>query len=124
MSTEKRKFLRIEPSGIMELRDLDPDRDILDVIHEELDGGFFEIVHCRTLPHKYLMLVDDCGLIKNLKINTVASVLYAHGAIVGTALIMREDFDDGEPDIFGMTEEDCMELYRKLRGLIVMTKVE
>ena len=123
MSTEKRKFLRIEPSGIMELRDLDPDRDILDVIHDELDGGFFEIVHCRTLPRKYLMLVDDEGLLKNLKINTVASVLYTN-AIAGTALIMREDFEDGEPDIFGMTEEDCVELYRKLRGLIVMTEVE
>ena len=124
MSTEKRKFMRIEPSGYMELCDLDPDRDILDVIHDELDGGFFEIVRCGTLPHKYLMLVDDCGLLKDLKINPVASILYAHGAIAGNALIMREDVDDGEPDIFGMTEDDCMELYRKLRGLIVMTEVE
>ena len=123
MSTEKRKYLRIDPSGYMELRDLDPYRDILDVIHDELDGGFFEIVHCCTLPRKYLMLVDDEGMLKSLKINTVASVLYTD-AIAGTALIMREDFDDGEPDIFGLTEDDCMELYRKLRGMIVMTEVE
>ena len=60
MSTEKRKYLRIEPSGYMELRDLDPDRDILDVIH----------------------------------------------------------------DIFGMTEEDCVELYRKLHGMIIMAEFQ
>ena len=120
-----KKFMRIEPSGYMELRDLDETKDILDVIHEELDGGFMEIVRCSTLPHKFLMLVDDCGLIKDLKINPIASILYAHGAIAGTALIMREDIDeDGEQDIYGLSEDDCMDLMRKLRGLIVITEVE
>lgn len=117
------KFLRIQPDGFMELRDLDQERDLLDVIHDELDGGFFEIIRCRTLPRKFVMLVDDCGVIKDLPINPVASVLYTQ-AIAGTALIMKEDIDeDGEPDLFGMDFDDTSELFWKLRGMIVMTEV-
>lgn len=117
------KFLRIQPDGFMELRDLDQERDLLDVIHDELDGGFFEIVRCRTLPRKFVMLVDNCGVIKDLPINLVASVIYTQ-AIVGTALIMKEDYDDGEPDLFGMDEDDTAELIKKLHGLIVIREVE
>lgn len=117
------KFLRIQPDGFIELRDLDQGRDLLDVIHDELDGGFFEIVRCRTLPRKFVMLVDDCGVIKDLPINPVASVLYTQ-AIAGTALIMKEDIDeDGEPDLFGLDEDDTEELIKKLHGLIVITEV-
>lgn len=121
------KFLRIQTNGFMELRDLDQERDLLDVIHEELDGGFFEIVRCRSLSHKYLMLVDDCGLLKELPINGIASELYGvriHGCpICGNVLIMCEGIVDGEPDIVGMTEEDTAELIRNLRGLIVIKEV-
>jgi len=117
------KFLRIQPDGFMELRDLDPDRDLLDLIHDELDGGFFEIVRCRTLPRKFVMLVDDCGVIKGLPFNPVASVLYTQ-PIAGTALIMKEDYDDGEPDLFGMDEDETAELIKKLHGLIVIREVE
>lgn len=118
------KFLRIQPDGFMELRDLDQERDLLDVIHDELDGGFFEIVRCRTLPRKFIMLVDDCGVIKDLPINPVASVLYTQ-AIAGTALIMKEDIDEyGEPDLFGLDEDETAELIKKLHGLIVIREVE
>ena len=117
------KFLRIQPNGFMELRDLDQERDLLDVIHDELDGGFFEIVRCRTLPRKFVMLVDDCGVIKDLPINPVASVIYTR-AIAGTALIMKEDYDDGELDLFGMDEDETAELIKKLHGLIVIREVE
>ena len=117
------KFLRIQPDGFMELRDLDQERDLLDVIHEELDGGFFEIVRCRTLPRKFVMLVDDCGVIKDLPINPVASVIYTQ-AIAGTALIMKEDYDDGEPDLFGMDEDETVELIKKLHGLIVIREAQ
>lgn len=118
------KFLRIQPNGFMELRDLDQERDLLDVIHEELDGGFFEIVRCRTLPRKFVMLVDDCGYLKGLPLNPIAHILYGH-PIAGTALIMKEDYnEDGEPDLFGMDEDETAELIKKLHGLIVITEVE
>lgn len=117
------KFLRIQPDGFMELRDLDQERDLLDVIHDELDGGFFEVVRCQTLPRKFVMLVDDCGVLKDLPINPIATILYTQ-AIAGTALIMKEAYDDGEPDLFGLDEDDTAELIRKLHGMIVIREVE
>ena len=123
----KNKFyMQISPDGTIEIKEFNPLDDINEVIHAALDS-YYEIVRCRSLPHKYLMLVDDCGLLKSLPVNPVASELYGiriHGCpICGPALIMREDFVDGEPDIVGMTEEDTAELVRKLRGLIVLQEV-
>ena len=91
--------------------------------NEELDGWFFDIVRCRALPRKFIMLVDDCGFIKNLPINTLASILCTEH-IAGTALIMKEDYDDGEPYIFGLNEDDVAELIKKLHGLFVIREVE
>ena len=123
----KNKFyMQISTDGTIEIKEFNPLDDINDVIHAALDS-YYEIVRCRSLPFKYLMLVDDCGLLKSLPVNPVASELYGiqiHGCpICGPALIMREDFVDGEPDIVGMTEEDTAELVRKLRGLIVLQEV-
>lgn len=123
MDKTARKFMRIDHNGWITIADLDPQRDLLDVIHEQLSGGFFEIVRCKTLPHKYVMLVDDCGLLKELPFNFVAQLLYG-APIAGTALIMCEGYnDEGEPDIFGMTLEEVDELMHKLRGLIVIREV-
>lgn len=123
----KNKFyMQISTDGTIEIKEFNPLDDINEVIHAALDS-YYEIVRCRSLPFKYLMLVDDCGLLKSLPVNPVASELYGiriHGCpICGPALIMREDFVDGEPDIVGMTEEDTAELVRKLRGLIVLQEV-
>lgn len=119
-------YMQISTDGLIEIKEFNPLDDINDVIHEALQS-YYEIVRCRSLSHKYLMLVDDCGVLKNLPVNDVASELYGiriHGCpICGNVLIMREDIVDGEPDIVGMTEEDTAELVRKLRGLIVIKEV-
>ena len=123
----KNKFyMQISTDGLIEIKEFNPLDDINEVIHAALDS-YYDIVRCRSLPHKYLMLVDDCGLLKSLPFNPVASELYGiriHGCpICGPALIMRKDFVDGEPHIVGMTEEDTAELVRKLRCLIVLQEV-
>ena len=119
-------FMQISTDGLIEIKEFNPLDDINDVIHEALHS-YYEIVRCRSLSHKYLMLVDDCGVLKNLPANDVASLLYGirihECPICGNVLIMCEDIVDGEPDIVGMTEEDTAELVRKLRGLIVLTEV-
>ena len=118
MDKTVRKFFRIDHNGWMTISDVDPERDLLDQIHDQLDGGFFDVVRCRTLPRKFVMLVDDCGMLKELPFNPVAQIIYG-APIAGTALIMCEDYDeDGEMGIFGLTMEDIDELMRKLRGLI------
>ena len=120
----EKKFMRIATNGVIEILDLDQERDLLDVIHEQLDGGFFEIVRCPTLSHRFLMLVDDCGAIKDLHINPVASEMYGwrqHGSpIFGVALFMKEAIVDGEHDIVGLDSDDVVELIRKMRGVVVI----
>ena len=119
----KNKFyVKISTTGLIEIKDFDPvQQDVNDVIHDALDS-YYEIVRCRSLPHKFLMLVDDCGLLKELPINGIASELYGvrvHGCpICGPAVIMREDMVDGEPDIVGLTEEDTAEFIQLLHGVL------
>lgn len=125
----KNKFyVRVSPDGLIETRPFNPLDDINDVIHDALDGSFYEIVRCRSLPHKFLMLVDDCGLLYGLPINAVASELYGvriHGCpIAGPAVFMREDMVDGEPDIVGLTEEDTAELFRIMLSYVVLREVK
>ena len=125
----KNKFyVTISTAGMVEIKEFDPlNMDVNDVIHAALDSHY-EIVRCRTMPHKFLMAVDDCGVLKSLPVNAVASELYGvrvHGCpICGPAVIMREEMVDGEPDIVGLTEDDTAELIRLLRGRIVLREVE
>ena len=122
-------YVLISPDGLLETKEFDVlKEDVNDVIHAALGGSFYEIVRLHNMSHKFLMMVDDEGLLKNLQLNPVASELYGiriHGCpIVGNAVIMREDFVDGEPDIVGLTDDDLAEFIHKLRGLVVLTEVE
>lgn len=128
MTAKERCYLLIMPSGRMEIRTFDSGKeDVNDVLHRELNGGFYEIVRPFTLPHKFLVMVDDCGLLKDLEYNHIASEIYGQkrhgGVIVGPAVIMREDFVDGEPDIVGLTYEDVDELVDSMKRIIVITEV-
>lgn len=122
-------YVLIRPDGLIETKEFDVQtEDVNDVIHAALDGSFYEIVRIRNIGNKYIMLVDDEGVLKHLRLNPVASELYGiriHGCpIVGNAVIMREDLVDGEPDIVGLTDDDLAEFIHKLRGLVVLQEVE
>lgn len=122
---DNKYYLRISTTGRMEIKSFDPiSDDVNDVLHEELDGAFYEIVRLPKLSHKFLMMVDDCGALEHLPINGVASELYGvsvHGCpIFGDAVIMREAIVDGEPDIVGLTYSDCDELIDEMKKVIVI----
>lgn len=122
----KNKFyLSISTTGVMEIKTFDPiNDDVNDVIREELNGAFYEVVHPRTLSHKFLMMVDDLGVYEDLPVNPIASEIYGVSVhecpIFGTAVIMREDMVDGEPDIVGLTDPDCDELIEEMKNIIVI----
>ena len=127
--SESSFYVVMHTSGSIEIKSFDPEKDdILDVIHEELNGAFFEVVRCRTLPRKFIMLVDDCGAIDGCALNHLASELYGvrqHGGrIFGTAVFMKEDYVDGEPDIVGLTQDDTQEFVNKLHGYFVIKECE
>lgn len=77
-------------------------------------GGYIEHVNPRGLKSPYCMIVNEQGLLESLPFNPAASVLYEthkHGApIVGTVVIMKNGYRDGEPDIVGLEPHEEAEL--------------
>lgn len=107
------KAVYLEPKQApraVEIPDAD-DHEKLKSIHEYL-GGYMEIVRPMYLPEEFVMLVDDEGLLKDLQINEIGTALYGFrsGAIVGPALILREGFVNGEPDLISLTDLDVIDL--------------
>lgn len=97
-------------------------RDFGDPLHLSLGdavGGYIEHVHPILLPDPYCMIVDDEGLLKELPYNPVGGFLYGtqmHGSpIVGTIVIMKDGFRDGERDIVGLDDDDVKFMFRRLK---------
>ena len=80
--------------------------------------GYIEIVHPMALSKPYVMIVNDEGLLRGLPMNLTGSMLYGtpmHGSpIVGTIVIMKDGFRNGEPDIVGLDDDDIENLAKKL----------
>lgn len=121
MKTQSRIGVVIMPNNVVFLREFDTP------LHESLGatvGGWFEIVHPKNLEAPYCMMVNEEGLLKRLPLNNIASSLYntqLHGQpIVGVAVIMKDGYVDGEPDIVGLDDDDI----EKLRALFGKYKLE
>jgi hypothetical protein len=73
--------------------------------------GYIEIVHPRRLEFPYCMIVNEEGLLRSLPHNLYGSYLYGtevHGnPIVGDIVILKEGFVNGEPDLVGLSDEEC-----------------
>ena len=72
----------------------------------EVVGGTIEIVRPRGLSRPYVMIVNDEGLLLELPLNWLGSILYEthkHGSpIVGNVVIMKEGMTSNGPDILGL----------------------
>lgn len=85
-------------------------------------GGWMEIVRPVGLDPKWVMIVNETGRLDGLPKNYPASILYGCGLyhyepIVGNAVIMKEGFVDGEPDIIGLDDNDIQYLLEALENL-------
>lgn len=103
-------LLKITPEGEFSFVETSRE-DLLDTIHSEIGCFCFECVRPWGLPSRYLMMVDESGLLKEeCKINALPWFWYSHSnpdaLIVGTVLIGREDLVDGEPDVVGLNDHD------------------
>lgn len=112
-------------NGDMELVQLDDWHLELATIHEKLNDGFFEIVAPVMLKNTAFcdcrMLVDDCGLMKELPVNKLATGLYAspYDVIVGDVIFCTttpQKIED-EPDIYAFSEDDATVLFPFLERL-------
>lgn len=97
---------------------------LYDLMREAV-GGWYELVHPRRLPAKYVMIVNEEGLILRLDKNAIGSYLYEtdkHGSpIVGNIIFLKNDRFDGEPDVVGLSDDEAdelMTLFERLKGEI------
>lgn len=88
----------------------------LDIFHKEIQCDMIEIVRVKDptgkIEGQLLMIIDESGKLKGKRINLKASLLYGsiYDHIVGTALICKEGFVDGEPDCIPLTKEEATDL--------------
>jgi len=84
-------------------------------------GGHFERVNPRLLEKPYCFLCNESGLLQELPINLVGSVMYGfleHGQpIVGDIIFMREDFGPDGPDLFGLSDDDISYLLGSIAAI-------
>ena len=80
----------------------------------EAVGGYIEIVHPIGLADPLVMIVNEEGLILELPVNQLGSLLYGthnHGhPIVGNIVVMKTGFRNGEPDLVGLEEKEAEEI--------------
>ena len=67
--------------------------------------GVFEIVRLHHLMPDRVMVVNDCGAINDMPLNSVASVI-AGQWIYGPAVILREGMTEDCPDLISLTDDD------------------
>lgn len=95
----------------------------------EVVDGYIEHVLPRLLEKPYCMIVNEEGLLRNLPINLVGSLLcdtISNGIpIVGTIVIMKDGInEEGEPDILGLTEDETSYMYRLMKTVFGLTEVQ
>ena len=91
-------------------------------IHE-IVGGHFEIVKPVGLKQPFVMLVNDEGLLLDLELNAIGSVLYgtlAHGhPIVGNIVIMKLGYTVDGLDVVGLKDQEAFDLYQLFINMLV-----
>ena len=71
-------------------------------------GGYVEHVLPMYLAEPFCLLIDEEGKLNHKPINPVASAWYSPvDPIVGTVVVMKDGYVDGERDIVGLTEGEC-----------------
>ncbi len=83
--------------------------------------GWIEIVRPGGLKKPFVMIVNEEGLIKELPVNVVGSLMYGtpvHGSpIVGNIVIMKEGWTDEGKDLLGLSDEEVVTLTNELVSL-------
>jgi len=110
--------IRVTTEKVLDVIEIEP--PVYKGLHE-LFGDYFEIVRPRGLKPQFVMIVDESGLLKELPINIVGSVLYgthSHGQpIAGDIVIMREKHNFDGADLASLEGADVSELIALLNDI-------
>ena len=114
------KGIVITADDKIEVRDFE--RPLYKTVGEAV-GGYIEIVHPVGLKQPFVMIVNEEGLIHQLELNALGSVLYgtlAHGQpIVGDIVIMKTGYTEEGPDIIGLEDQEAEELEQFFKKMLV-----
>lgn len=108
-----------------EIRRVEYDPPNYDILREAV-GGWYEHVHPMGLKRPYSMMVNEEGLLLNLPMNQLGSLLYGtnfHGQpIVGDVVFVKDGYHGGEPDVVGMDDDEAQmvgdEFVRITNGIV------
>ncbi len=96
--------LVVTPNGTMYRKDFADFEEIHDTV-----GGYIEHVLPKYLENPFCILINEGGKLKRLPVNPVASAWYGLGdVIVGNAVVMKDGYVDGERDILGLSDDECL----------------
>lgn len=117
----KERFLKIGQNGNRSRVELESDYgQLCESVCRELHCELFECVPTAK-PAGYFILVDEGGrFVADNYPNLIAGYHYGRIAdgIVGDALIGKEGYRNGEPDIVGLDEDDFRRLDGALNGVM------
>ena len=100
------KAIVITTDNKVDVRDLEvKDNSLLEAL-QGVVGGYIETVSPMRLSHGLLMIVNEEGVILDLPVNIIASILYGadlHGTFIyGDVAIVDRGYRNGEPDLEGI----------------------
>lgn len=88
----------------------------------EAVGGCIEIVHPMGLADPLVMVVNEEGLIQELPMNMLGSLLYGthmHGSpIAGNIVVMKTGWTCEGPDIVSLSDQECSQLMESFAGFL------
>ena len=90
----------------------------------EAVGGYIEIVHPMGLVDPLVMIVNEEGLLHELPVNLIGSLLYGafyHGqTIVGNIVVMKEGMTIDGPDLVGLEDGEAEKLAEKFKDFLTL----
>lgn len=116
----KNAYLLLKPGNRVSLIETDADSFESDLLYKEIQCDMIEILRVKDptwkIDGRLLMIIDESGKLNGKTVNVKASILYGapNDVIVGTALICKEGFVDGEPDCIPLTKEEAENLLNVL----------
>lgn len=86
---------------------------------QKIVGGYIETIRPVLLPDPVIMIVNEEGLIRDMHVNHVASLL-SGTHIFGDVALMHIGIRDGEPDIVGIPGADVAKLLHRIKKILEM----
>lgn len=117
------KAIVITADNKVEIRDLELKDDSLLEALQEVVGGYIETVPIM-LRNGLQMIVNEEGVILDLPVNLIASILYGaaiHDTFIqGDVAIVDRGYRNGEPDLEGLSPDLANELLDELSKITVI----